>query len=69
MRIVTVEEASAVAELGGVRRRIALDLCPEAGPGDYVLVHAGYAIAKVDPEEVQATLELLEQLRPSEDRP
>ena len=49
MRIVEIDGFRAVAEVDGVRREARLDLLPEVAVGDYVLVHAGLAIAAVDP--------------------
>lgn len=46
----------------GVSRQVFLDFVPEAVPGDYVMVHVGFAISKVDEVEAQRTLALLEQL-------
>ena len=60
--IQSVEETHAVIELGGVRRTISLMLTPEANVGDYVLVHAGYAIGIVDEAEAKETLHLLEEM-------
>jgi hydrogenase expression/formation protein HypC len=47
---------------GGVTRQTFLDFVPEAEAGDYVLVHVGFAISKVDEAEAQRTYELLEQM-------
>jgi len=47
---------------GGVVREASLAYVPEAKPGDYVLVHAGFALQTVDEEEARRTLELFEQL-------
>ena len=44
------------------RRTTAMDLVPEAQPGDYVLVHVGYAISRVDTEEAERTYRLLEEM-------
>ncbi len=44
---------------GGVAKEICLDLVPEAGVGDYVMVHVGFAISRVDEEEARKTYELL----------
>jgi len=49
-------------KFGGVTRDAYLDYVPEAGPGDYVMVHVGFAISKVDAEEARRTYELLEQM-------
>ena len=53
-----LEGDEALVDLGGVRKRISLALVPEAGVGDYVIVHAGYAISRLDSEEAANTLAL-----------
>ena len=50
------------ADFGGTVRKVCLESLPEAGIGDYVLVHVGYALSKVDPEEAERTYRLLEEL-------
>jgi hydrogenase expression/formation protein HypC len=50
-------------DFGGVRREICLDLVPEAQTGDYVIVHAGFAISWLDREQANAMLALLDQSR------
>lgn len=60
--IKSVEDREAEVEMGGVSRRISLWLTPEAKAGDYVLVHAGYAINALDQKEAQETLSLFEEL-------
>jgi len=62
MRIIEIDGFRAVTEVDGVRREARLDLLPEAAVGDYVLVHAGLAIATVDAEAAEETLEVLRQL-------
>ena len=62
MRVVSIEGPRAVVEQSGARRTISVGLIDEVGVGDYVLVHAGYAITRVDEEEARRTLELIEQL-------
>ena len=52
----------AKVQFGGVTRNVYMDLLPEAGVGDYVLVHVGFAISKIDEEEAQRTYALLEEL-------
>jgi hydrogenase expression/formation protein HypC len=49
-------------DFGGVTRQVQLDFVPEAQPGDYVLVHVGFAISRVSEEEARRTYELLRQL-------
>lgn len=60
--ILEKKETGAIVEIGGVRRLVSLALTPEAQPGDYVLVHAGYAIGTLDANEAQETLELLKEM-------
>lgn len=61
-RIVELREGEqAVAELGGVRQRISLALLPHTKVGDYVVVHVGYALTLLDPEEAQRTLATLRE--------
>lgn len=55
-------------EFGGIARQVYLDLVPEAGAGDYVIVHAGIAISKVDAGEAQRTYDLLAQMGALEDQ-
>ena len=57
-----IEGTNAMVEIGGVMRTISLALTPEAKAGNYVLVHAGYAIGIVDEEEAQETLKLFEEM-------
>jgi hydrogenase expression/formation protein HypC len=49
-------------QFGGIVRQVALGFVPEAEVGDYVMVHVGFAISRIDEEEAQRTYELLEQL-------
>lgn len=53
---------SAVVDLGGVRKEISLALVSDVAVGDYVIVHVGYALNKLDPEEAAKTLELFAEL-------
>jgi hydrogenase expression/formation protein HypC len=58
----------AVAEMDGVRRETSLMMLDEAvALGDYVIVHAGFAIARLDPAEAEETLRLMRQLFKPED--
>jgi hydrogenase expression/formation protein HypC len=52
----------AIIDAGGVEKRVSLALVPEAAVGDYVIVHAGYALSRLDPEEALRTLALFAQL-------
>jgi hydrogenase expression/formation protein HypC len=48
----------AVIDMGGVRKEISLGLVENAAVGDWVIVHVGYALQKLDPQEAERTLEM-----------
>jgi hydrogenase expression/formation protein HypC len=52
----------AVVDLGGVRKEVSLALVDAADVGDYVIVHVGYALSKLDPEEAARTLALFAEI-------
>jgi len=52
-------EAQVLVDLDGVRRLISRELIEEVAVGDYLIVHVGYALSKLDEQEAQRTLELL----------
>jgi len=56
------DDQLATVDFGGVQRVISLQLLPEARPGDYVLIHTGFAISIVDPEEAAITLQMLAEM-------
>lgn len=56
------DENKAVVALDGNRTTVLLTLVPEAKEGDWVLVHAGYAITVLDPLEAKATYDLLSEI-------
>lgn len=49
-------------DFGGVVKEVALSTVEDAGIGDYVIVHVGFAIAKLDEEEAQKTIELIREV-------
>jgi len=60
-----VDEPNQLArvDVAGVRRTVSLGLLPDGGaPGDWVLIHVGFALSKVDEDEALATLRLLEAM-------
>jgi len=59
-----VDEAGGIAkvDVSGVRRNINITLLDGAGVGDYVLIHVGFALSKVDEKEAQETLRTLQEL-------
>ena len=62
VEIVDATNHLAKVEVAGVHRTVNVGLFDDAGPGDWVLIHVGFAISRVDEAEAQATLALLEQM-------
>ena len=62
MKLIEIRDDDGIAELGGVKREVNLHLLEGASIGDYIIVHAGFAIQKLDKEEAEETLNLLRQL-------
>ncbi len=62
MRIIAVDGTLATIATAGLEQRTSLVLLPEAKVGDYVLVHAGFAISVLDEAEANETLELLREI-------
>lgn len=62
-KVVEREEGNlATVDILGVTREVSLDLTPSAKPGDYVLIHAGFAIEVVDPEYARETIDLIKEM-------
>ena len=57
---------TAIADLGGVRKEISLALLTDVQVGDYVILHVGYALSKLDPEEAESTLALFAEMSAAE---
>lgn len=59
-QIIEIDEAadSAVVALGEVRKAVSLALVDDVAPGDFVLIHVGYALNRISPEEAERTLAL-----------
>lgn len=56
-RVVSIDGSTALVDFFGVRRSVALDIVDEpVAPGDHVLVHVGFAIRRIDPEDLAETL-------------
>jgi len=62
MKIQKIEGGKGLVEIGGVQRQIGLDLLSEVHVGDYVIVHAGYAIQKLDENEALETLAIIAEM-------
>lgn len=52
----------AVVEMGGVQKEVSLALLEDVREGDYVIVHVGFALNKLDPEEAERTLALFAEM-------
>ena len=65
-QVVTLTDAAGLrmgkVQFGGIVRDACLEYVPEVAPGDYVIVHAGCAISRVDEEEAARTYQLLEEM-------
>ena len=57
-KVIEKKDMVATVEVEGIRRDISLMLLPEANEGDYILMHAGFAIQVIDEEEAKITTEL-----------
>ncbi len=64
MQIVNVKGDTAQVALSGLKQEVDVRFLDRPRPGDYVIVHAGFAIDKLDPEEAKKTLELFRKLAP-----
>ncbi len=62
VEIVDVENQIAKVEVGGVKRNINTGMLDETRIGDYVLIHVGFAMSKIDEEEAAETLRVLQEL-------
>ncbi|MBC7327817.1 HypC/HybG/HupF family hydrogenase formation chaperone [bacterium] len=61
-KIVKIQGKEAIVEVGGVQREISLELLSDINEGDYVIIHAGFAISKIDEEEADTMLNILAHL-------
>jgi hydrogenase expression/formation protein HypC len=60
-KIEKIEENRAQVDIRGLKRSIGLQLMPDARVGEFVLIHAGFAIQRIDPKEAEDTYKLLEE--------
>lgn len=61
MKLVGKEDEMGWVESGGVRRQVSLALVPDAQPGQWVIVHAGFAIETMSEQEAAETLDMLRE--------
>ncbi len=62
VKVLEVKDLTALVELGGIARPVSIMLVPDTQVGDYVLLHAGFAIEKLDENEAKETLRLFAEL-------
>ena len=66
-RIIEIDGDSAIIDVDGVRREANIALIETPSVGDYVIVHAGFAITTIDPEAARETITLLSELAKGQD--
>ena len=65
-KVLSIDGDKARVSLGGAESNAALHLVEDVKVGDYVLLHSGFAIEKIDEEEAQSTLDLLNEIMEQE---
>jgi hydrogenase expression/formation protein HypC len=63
----SVQPAMGIVSFGGIEKQVCLEWTPDVSLGDYVIVHVGFAISKMDEQEALETLKLIEELDASLD--
>lgn len=66
-KIVSVDGDKAVVSVGGTEYEVSIQLLENVNPGDYVLVHTGFALEKISEEEAKETLRLIQELEDFDD--
>lgn len=61
MRVMSIDNGTATCEIDGVQREASLMMVDDIKVGDFVLIHAGFAIEQIDPEEAELTLQALRE--------
>ncbi len=67
VRVLQIDGLKASVELGGLVRQASLMLVPDTRVGDYVLLHAGFAIQKLDEKEAEETIRLFAEIAEGEE--
>lgn len=62
LKIVEIDNKEAIGELNGVKRKVRIDLIENLKIGDYVMIHAGFAIEKLDESSALETLDIVNEL-------
>ncbi len=61
-QVIELGDATAVVEIGGVRREVSTTLLDAVAAGDWLIIHAGFAIQRLSPEEAEKTLALFKEI-------
>lgn len=62
LRLIEIHDKEAIAEAGGIRRPVRVDFIRDPQVGDYVMVHAGFAIERLSEEQALANLKALQEV-------
>lgn len=62
MKVEEINGNFAVVSIGGIKRKVNISLLEDVKIGDYLIVHAGFAIEKIDPEQAEETLKILKEI-------
>ncbi|MCQ1532657.1 HypC/HybG/HupF family hydrogenase formation chaperone [Mitsuokella jalaludinii] len=65
-KVVRIQDGMALVDASGARREVSAELLSDIDPGDYVMVHAGLAIAKITAEDTEETDEVLRDVEDAE---
>jgi hydrogenase expression/formation protein HypC len=63
MKVLRIEDDFAIVEATGLKKQISIQLLKDAKVGDYLIVHAGFAIQKLDTKEARETLDILKEIK------
>ena len=66
-KVISIDGMTGVVEIGGIKRNAGLHLVPDVKVGDYVLLHAGFAIQIIDEKEAIETMKLLDEMFQAEE--
>lgn len=61
LKILSVDGRQAVGEAGGLTQKLRVDFIPDSRPGDYVMVHAGFAIEKLTEQQAKENLACIQE--------
>lgn len=63
LRIIEVNGVNAVGEMSGIRRNVRIDFIPDIKPGEYVMIHAGFALERIKTELAHETMDAISEIR------